>query len=81
MGVPGIQPFANNGISTAKGLTVTSIENRELSVRQFGVGAGKIIGACTAAWVESWTLNEDGSVFLDTLPVRPRGKDGFGHIL
>jgi len=81
MGVRGIQPFANSGISTAKGLTVRSIENRELPGRQCGVGAGKIIGACTAAWVASWTLNEDGSVFLDTSPVRPRGKDRFGHIL
>lgn len=81
MGDHGFQPCANSGISAAKGLTITSIENRELPVRQFGVDAGKIIGAYTAAWAESWTLNEDGSVFLDALPVRPRGKDAFGYIL
>lgn len=31
--------------------------------------------------MEFQTLNEDGSVFLDALPVRPRGKDAFAYIL
>ena len=49
MGDRGIQPFANSGISTAKALAVRSIENRELPRRPFGVDAGKIMGAYTAA--------------------------------